>query len=213
MLKQRKLIGLVGLIGSGKDTVASYLVSQLGFKQQSFAAPLKEASSAIFGWSISMLEGKTENSRIVRETEDTWWADKLNMPGFNPRKALQVLGTEVFRDSFHPDIWVLAAQKRISKTEDIVFSDVRFANEARMIVEEGGAIVRIKRGIDPDWWPEAKRAAAGNKAAIAYLEGFKIHSSEWSWANVQEDAAIYNDDTLETLYSDVESTLCKLYPQ
>jgi dephospho-CoA kinase len=37
------LIGLVGLIGSGKDTVAERLVTQHGFERDSFAKSLKDA--------------------------------------------------------------------------------------------------------------------------------------------------------------------------
>ena len=40
------LIGLVGLIGSGKDTVAERLVSHHGFKRDSFAQSLKDARPA-----------------------------------------------------------------------------------------------------------------------------------------------------------------------
>jgi len=44
-----KLIGIVGFIGSGKDTVAKEFC-KLGCVQDSFAAPLKDVCSAIFGW-------------------------------------------------------------------------------------------------------------------------------------------------------------------
>jgi dephospho-CoA kinase len=42
------LLGLVGLIGSGKDTVAERLVSHHGFRRDSFAQSLKDAVSSIF---------------------------------------------------------------------------------------------------------------------------------------------------------------------
>ncbi len=59
------LIGLVGLIGSGKDTVAERLVSHHGFVRDSFAKSLKDAVSNIFSWDREMLEGKGigENSQ------------------------------------------------------------------------------------------------------------------------------------------------------
>jgi dephospho-CoA kinase len=44
------LIGLVGLIGSGKDTVADFLVKYHEFQRDSFAKSLKDAVRAIFGW-------------------------------------------------------------------------------------------------------------------------------------------------------------------
>ena len=43
------IIGLVGLIGSGKGTVANMFVER-GCIEDSFAAPLKDLSASIFGW-------------------------------------------------------------------------------------------------------------------------------------------------------------------
>ena len=54
------LIGLVGLIGSGKDTVAEFLVKEHKFQRDSFAKSLKDAVSAIFGWDRELLEGARE---------------------------------------------------------------------------------------------------------------------------------------------------------
>ena len=44
------IIGICGLIGSGKDTAADYLVNFHEFRRLSFAASLKDAVSAIFNW-------------------------------------------------------------------------------------------------------------------------------------------------------------------
>ena len=50
------ILGVTGLIGSGKDTIADYLVTEHGFKRVSFAASLKDAVAAVFGWDREMLE-------------------------------------------------------------------------------------------------------------------------------------------------------------
>ena len=65
------IIGIVGLIGSGKDTMADYLVNVHGFRRDSFAATLKDAVSAVFGWDRDMLEGRSRSSRAWREQPDT----------------------------------------------------------------------------------------------------------------------------------------------
>ena len=44
------IIGITGLISSGKDTAADYLIRFHGFKKLSYAGPLKDCVSAIFGW-------------------------------------------------------------------------------------------------------------------------------------------------------------------
>jgi len=99
------IIGLVGFIGSGKDTVASRFISY-GCIKDSFAAPLKDACAAIFGWPRALLEGDTVESREFRETPDMFWARKLGIDNFTPRLALQLVGTDVLRNHFHQDIWL-----------------------------------------------------------------------------------------------------------
>ena len=71
------LIGLVGLIGSGKDTVAERLVSHHGFRRDSFARSLKDAVSNIFGWDRELLEGNTKESRAWREQPDAFGQKSL----------------------------------------------------------------------------------------------------------------------------------------
>ena len=72
------LVGVVGLIGSGKDTVAERLVQEHNFKKDSFAKSLKDAVSSMFNWDREMLEGKTDESRAWREQPDVFWSKKFN---------------------------------------------------------------------------------------------------------------------------------------
>jgi dephospho-CoA kinase len=57
------IIGVCGFIGSGKDTVADYLVNFHEFRRESFANTLKDAVAAVFGWDRTMLEGRTKTAR------------------------------------------------------------------------------------------------------------------------------------------------------
>lgn len=199
------LIGILGRMGSGKDTVAKELVETYGFRQDSFAATLKDITSQIFGWDRELLSGGSLESRAFREEVDEWWSEKLGIPNFTPRLALQLLGTDVFRNNFHENIWVLSAMRRYQDGEHVVISDARFPNEVQTIREMGGHIIRVDRGEEPEWWPIAKGAAEGREVALkAMKEHYKIHASEWAWANEVPDEVLMNNGTLEQLYGMVK---------
>ena len=95
------IIGITGLIGSGKDTAADYLCTFHGFKRMSFASALKDAVAIIFNWDRELLEGSTKASREWREQVDEWWAERLNIPHLTPRWVLQQWGTDVARKNFY----------------------------------------------------------------------------------------------------------------
>ena len=73
------IIGICGLIGAGKDTIADYLVNIHEFRRESFANTLKDSVAAVFGWDRNMLEGRTKQSREWREQPDQWWSERLGM--------------------------------------------------------------------------------------------------------------------------------------
>ena len=107
-------IGLLGNIGSGKNTVAKYLATK-GCVPTSFAGPLKDLCASIFGWERSLLEGETEESRQFRESVDLYWSKQLSIPEFTPRLALQLIGTDVMRNHFHENIWINSLEYRVKK--------------------------------------------------------------------------------------------------
>ena len=57
------ILGICGLIGAGKDTIADYLVNIHEFRRESFANTLKDAVAHVFGWDRELLEGRTKQSR------------------------------------------------------------------------------------------------------------------------------------------------------
>jgi hypothetical protein len=198
------IIGIVGNIGEGKDTVAEYLESQHNFKRESFAGTLKDAVAAVFSWDRTMLEGQTTESREWREQVDQWWADKLNIPNLTPRYVLQQWGTEVCRRSFHDDIWISSLENKLRNINtNVVISDCRFPNEFATIKRLGGKIVRVKRYPDPEWHTHAQGALAGNIEDMLILKEVGIHESEWAWYGLEVDYTIENNDTIDSLYAKV----------
>jgi len=197
-----KIISVSGLIGSGKDTFADFLVSDCGYRRESFAGTLKDAVAAIFGWDREMLEGKTITARANRETVDKWWAERLNMPHLTPRWILQQFGTDVFRQHFHTDIWVASLERKLMslKDEKIVISDARFINELDILKAAGAKTVWVRRGQLPGWFETATDPALRWRMPSLYET---VHRSEWDWAGYKFDEVIFNDSTLPELFKQV----------
>lgn len=105
------IIGIVGSIGAGKDTVADYLSNFHEFRRESFASSVKDSLSVIFGWDRTLLEGRTKESREWREQIDSWWAERLNIPHLTPRWVMQHYATELCREHFHKDIWIASLEE------------------------------------------------------------------------------------------------------
>ena len=177
------LIGLVGLIGSGKDTVAERLITHHGYKRDSFAKSLKDAVSSMFNWDRELLEGNTSESRKWREQPDAFWSEKMGKE-ITPRWILQYFGTEVMRGKVYDGIWVDSVIGRY-KGENTVISDTRFINEIKTIKAHGGKIVCVKRGELPTQKEMQEQGA---------------HQSEWDWLDSKFDYTIENTGTKEELY-------------
>ncbi len=202
------IIGVCGFIGSGKDTVADYLVNFHEFRRESFASTLKDAVAAVFGWDRTMLEGRTAEAREWREQVDPWWAERLAMPTLTPRWVLQYWGTEVGRRSFHDDIWIASLENKLRNSKDsIVVSDCRFPNEIDSIKQLGGKIIWVQRGELPSWYDLALEANKGSNIALNSLKASKIHASEWSWIGHEFDAILDNNGTIEELYRQIKNLL------
>lgn len=200
------LIGVVGFIGSGKGTVGDFLQDH-GFIQDSFARPLKDAVSIMFGWPRELLEGDTELSRRWREEPDAFWSENFKR-SFSPRDALQLMGTEAGREVFHPDIWVISLLNR-ARGKDVVITDVRFQNEIKYIQENGGIVIRVKRGDDPVWF-EDMTLLNTESSRLNYMEKYNVHRSEWDWAGCDFDYLIENDGNIGDLRKKIENVLQKL---
>lgn len=202
------IVGLVGLIGSGKGTVGEYLVNRHAFLQDSFAKPLKDAASVIFGWDRKLLEGDTAESRAFRDQIDQYWTKALGRE-FTPRIALQLLGTEAGRNVFSENLWTASLIHRLNRRRDYVITDVRFPNEIVALKKAGALIIRIQRGENPWWYDLAleinrRVQMSPNPLIPSHTHDTNLpHISEWAWVGHPGiDVTITNNGTREEMITE-----------
>ena len=163
------LIGFTAKAGSGKDTCALILKEKLeDVEIFSFAQPLKEACRLLFGFSDEQLY----DPKIKEQVDSTW--------GKSPRQIFQWLGTDILRDHIDKNFFVKLMTKRIqnSTKKFVIIPDVRFDNEAALVKELGGIVIKIER-------PNAETT---------------IHSEHATEQGINQfDELIINDGSLEVL--------------
>lgn len=178
-----RLIGVIGKLNSGKGEIAAVLTEEYNFISFSLADPLKMVIRDLFDIDENVLWGPSEN-----RTGEV-------------RRMLQELGTD-FARKHRPNVWaeklrrrVVAARKDghdylqlynrhdLARARGIVVPDVRFPNEADVIRELGGALVRVVRPGSGDHETEEANG----------------HESENSADDIVVDCTITNDSTLADL--------------
>lgn len=127
-----ELIGIAGLKGSGKDTVAEVLSAHCGFYRMAFADPLKEMTARMLQIPHEVLHSSAKELPLSG-TEGYALHFKTS------RDFLQKMGTEVIREHLGPDFWVWLMERRFRDLNParVVIPDVRFPNEAHFIRMRG----------------------------------------------------------------------------
>ncbi len=174
------VIGLTGLMNSGKSTVADYLITHRDFVRLKFAHGLKEMVRSL-GVTDDEIEG------VLKEMP----CDRLN--GRTPRFAMQTLGTEWGRTYMGQDFWVNLLIQKAHDMEfgtNIVIDDCRFPNEAVAIQRDlQGKVWKLVRGMQP--------LGVG-------------HASEREQAYVNADCIVMNNGSLDNLLEKVELMLTEV---
>lgn len=177
----RRLIGLCGWAGSGKDTIAEYLCKHHGFSQTAFGNKLREL--------LSYLNPYIESSgKYYNELVEEMGYENAKRKYYAIRQWLVKLGHGSRRILNNDSIWIKACdlETRCKIHGNVVVSDVRYKNEAMAIKELGGEIWYVFR-------PTLQDAASPEEKESIY--------------SVPYDQLVVNDSDIESLCAKVSSLL------
>ena len=132
------VIGISGKIGSGKDSFAELFIKHVAkeyshqFENKKFAYNLKKIVSILIGVPMDDVLSREGKLKYLPE-----W-------GMTIGEMQQKIGTEAIRNNIHNDAWVLSLFDTYKEEKDFwIITDVRFKNEAEIIKEKGGIIIRL----------------------------------------------------------------------
>lgn len=179
------ILGIIGAKRSGKDTFASRLVANHEFTRVAYADALKGAA-----YDMNPYLG-ADGLRLAELVDSIGWeAAKSNS---EVRRLLQALGVAM-RDNVSESVWTDVVGDALSAAAStggrVVVTDVRFPNEVDQVRAVGGAIVRIIR-------PRVDRDAAD------------LHVSERALDNTRSDFTVYNDSSLDYLFTQADQIVDK----
>lgn len=174
------IIGITGKAGVGKNKVAEYIANMpIGnVFELSVAEPMKEIATILWGWDF-------KDPDFDKDVPDI-------KTGIVPRAFLEDFGTDYIRGKWDDTVWTRLLEEKLKYEGDVVFvvTDVRREEEARMIKENGGYIVKVIR------------------------EGTKVRSNHITNAGIGDelvDWVINNDGTLNDLRNKTETVVRSIF--
>lgn len=205
-----------------KEEVKNSYLGEEWDRYEAFLIQKRGKNKAISPISVTKEEAKIRLLQGINIQHPAWDITKIEYKThkITVRQALQLIGTNLFRDKFHPNCWVnslfsdyksiikfkkgspYASIKEMStfefqkkwKDEEVypnwIVTDLRFENEAQAIKDRGGILIRINR---------------------SYSIGVQEHKSETALDNYKEfDYIIDNSGSIEDLIRKVKDILIEL---
>lgn len=126
-LNNKILIGLMGYARSGKDTIAKFLVTRLGFKRISFADTLKEDLNDFFK---SQVWEDLKNKGVEIDFNDIDFLNPKNSETKEVLRPYMIWFGEKMKEINGPHHWTNRAFSKINEDDHkLVITDVRRINE------------------------------------------------------------------------------------
>lgn len=154
----RKNIFIVGKICSGKTTVSNYLSATYGYRQLSLAGPIKEIEKDLNdGISFQEIYEEHIGKYIHFHPEDQATMFKifdqaLEIPRETPkpRRRLQFIGTEGFRNQIDDSFWIKLAHRKTQQGSESswIIDDVRFGNEYMFFIRHAWIALGLRVSSD-----------------------------------------------------------------
>jgi hypothetical protein len=101
------------------------------------------------------------------------------------RQLLQELGTNAMRNTLHENVWVNALMADYNKDSNWIVTDCRFPNEAKIIQEKDGILLRVERSTC----------------------NLGTHPSETALDNFPFEHVIFNNGSMDDLRNEVKKFL------
>lgn len=173
-------IGIVGNMGSGKSTIANYLVEKYGYKKGSLAQPMRDFVAEVLQ------------------------IDKTD-PRYRP--AMQELGTEWGR-KYDEDCWVKYLLNHLDMFPTVI-DDVRFVNEAKALLEAGWMLIylecpdgiRRQRCIDRDGIYDQETERHPSEMGVHEIEGRFAKDLIYINAGLSQDKVF---EQIDELFEEIE---------
>lgn len=132
------LIAFTGGMQSGKTTAAKGFRKNLGFALYSFADPIRKVMRAL---GVPNKNLNSDKDLVIPEF------------GASARWMMQSFGTEWGRTLINDRIWLDMMSRRLltarKEGKPVVIDDVRFDNEAELVLQQKGIVIKLERGDAP----------------------------------------------------------------
>lgn len=197
MLQQLpRIIAFTGPKGSGKDTAASALLSRNSlsnkdmFQKMAFADTVKAITMMAFDLTLDQVESAEQKETPLQQYPQ----------GQTPRAILQDTANW-YRERFGQDVWVEAWKRNYyhSTTGCVIVTDLRFPNEAKLLLDLGAQIIYVGNKKAEDSLDAAKAegdSLANNVSESHYTYLFRIATD-----------ILHNNGSLEELFKNTHDVV------
>jgi len=161
------------------------------WKIKKFAEKLKTIASLLTGIPVKNFEDQEFKKTDLDKEWSYAYPDEYYDNGepvmvcMSVRQLLQKLGTDALRDNLHENVWVNALMADYNKDSNWIVTDCRFPNEAKIIEEKGGILLRVERSTC----------------------NLGTHPSETALDNFPFEHVIFNNGSMDDLRNEVKKFL------